>query len=88
MRIHKSDNHLNRQRCGPSKHFNQICKHPELGANGYFKVQIIEVLTINNRTDKMLLSREQFWQAQLFTLTHGMNSQEDWFSKERKGFRK
>ena len=35
-----------------------------------------------------LWSREKYWQAQLFTLIHGMNSTWDWFSSNRKGYRK
>ena len=31
-----------------------------------------------------LWSREKYWQAQLFTLTHSMNSIWDWFSSNRK----
>ena len=35
-----------------------------------------------------LWSREKYWQAQLFTLTHGMNRTWDWDSSNRKGYRK
>lgn len=60
MRIHKSGNQLNRPKCGSTKYFNAVCKHPVLGPNGRFAVHIIEVLTPNNRTANKLLSREKF----------------------------
>ena len=85
MRLHKSDNNLKNERCGAAKHFNDHkCKHPVLGPNGNFSVQIIEVIRPGKRNDDYLLQREQYWQAQLFTLTHGMNSYDDWFSKKRR----
>ena len=87
-RVHKSDNHLNNVRCGAAKHFNGNCKHATDGANGYFNIQIIEVLPPTQQNDEYLLRREQYWQAQLFTITHGMNSSEDWYSNNRKGYRK
>ena len=88
IRVHKSDNNLNNVRCGVAKHMNGCCKHPVDGTNGNMKVQIIEVLPPNRRNDAEMLKREQYWQAQLFTITHGMNSYEDWFSNNRKGYRK
>ena len=85
-RLHKSDNNLNiSERCGVAKHFNSICKHPELGPNGYFTIQIIEVIPTKLCNDEYLWDREKYWQAQLFTLTHGMNSLDDWYCKKRKG---
>ena len=35
-----------------------------------------------------LRCREKYWQAQLFTLSHRMNSTWDWYSTSRKGYRK
>ena len=88
IRVHKSDNKLNNPRCGAAKHFNSKCKHPELGPNGNMVIQILEVLPPHRRNDEYLLKREQYWQAQLFTFTHGMNSFDDWYSTKRKGYRK
>ena len=88
-RVHKSDNLNNKStRCGVAKHFNGPCKDPHLGANANMEIQIIEVIPPNNCNDEYLLKREQYWQAQLFTISHGMNSREDWYSKNRKGYRK
>ena len=37
----------------------------------------------------MLWEREKYWQAQLFTLTHnGLNSPNEWYAKNRRGYRK
>ena len=35
-----------------------------------------------------LRSREKYWQARLFTLTHGMNRTWGWVNSNRKGYRK
>ena len=35
-----------------------------------------------------LWCREKYWQAQLFTLSHRINSTWDWYSTSRKGYRK
>ena len=35
-----------------------------------------------------LWPREKYWQAQSFTLTHGMNSTCHWFISNRRGYRK
>ena len=88
VRGHKSDNKHNKTFCGVAKHFNERCKHPQLGANGYFSIQIIEVVPNHLRNDFHMLRREQYWHAQMFVITHGMNSTDDWFSSERKGHRK
>ena len=32
--------------------------------------------------------KEKYWQAQHFTLSHGMSSTRDWYSTNRKGYRK
>ena len=87
FRGHKSDNNKNNQRCGAAKHFNGSCKHPELGPNGNMKVQIIQCIPPPHN-DENLLKYEQYWQAQLFTFSHGLNSKEDWYSAKRKGYRR
>ena len=35
-----------------------------------------------------LWQREKYWQAQLFTVSKGMNCDWDWYSNYRKGYRK
>lgn len=88
MRGHKSDNHLNKsESCGVAKHFNTTsCKHPA-GANKHFSTQVIEC--VHKHTEEDLLRREQYWQAQLFTIhPYGMNSTDDWYSTKRKGYRR
>ena len=49
---------------------------------------IEEVKEGNYDLEGKLWSREKCWQAHLYTLTHGMNSAWDWFSSNRKGYRK
>ena len=36
----------------------------------------------------MLWEREKYWQAQLFTLMHGLNSPNEWYAQNRQGYRK
>ena len=36
----------------------------------------------------MLWERKKYWQAQLFTLTHGLNSPNEWYAQNRRGYRK
>ena len=36
----------------------------------------------------MLWEREKYWQAQLFTLMHGLNSPNEWYAQNRRGYRK
>ena len=38
--------------------------------------------------DKVLWERENYRQAQLFTLTHGLNNLNEWFVLNRRGYRK
>ena len=87
-RGHKSDNKTNKwERCGAAKHFNVNCKHPQQGANGYFSIQIIESIPPDQCSDDLLWEQEKYWQAQLFTITRGMNCLNDWYCKKRKGHR-
>ena len=90
FRIHKSDIKTKKDRCGTSNHFNEKCvSSPNI--HGFLQVQIIEHVvntTTNNKIDNILWSREKYWQSQLFTLTHGMNSMNELYCKKRKGHRK
>ena len=53
------------------------------------EVQLIEqVLEGNYDIEGRLWCSEKYWQAQLFTLSHGMNSTWDWYSTNRKGYGK
>ena len=88
FRVHKSDINTGKVRCGIAKHFKDQCN-----TNGKFdnlQVQVIEHVQIDDHTDleSKLWMREKYWQAQLFTLTHGLNCEAEWFSTNRKGYRK
>ena len=52
--------------------------------------QLIEKVSVNNseNIDKMLWEREKDWQAQLFTLTHGFDSPNEWYAQNRWGHKK
>ena len=71
------------KRCGVAKHF--LTKR----TNANIEVQLIEQLQKGNYDiEGKLWCREKYWQAQLFTLSHRINSTWDWYSTSRKGYRK
>ena len=84
-RGHKSDIMLKKEKCGVVKHFNSKCIPPTNDLCKYFTIQLIEALPPDNCTDEHLWKREKYWQAKLFTMTHGMNSLNDYYCKKRKG---
>ena len=86
FRVHKSDIKTKKERCGTSRHFNEKCLC-STSPFGYVKVQIIEQVYSEDPSniEEVLLYRERYWQSQLFTILHGMNSFNDLYSKKRKG---
>ena len=53
-------------------------------------MQLIEQVLVRKGEDgdKVLWEREKYWEAQLFTLTHGINSMNEWYALNRLGYRK
>ena len=53
-------------------------------------MQLIEHVLLREAEDgdKVLWEREKYWQAQLFTLTHGLNNMNEWYALNRRGYRK
>ena len=53
-------------------------------------MQLIEYVFVreDEDPDKVLWEREKYWQAQLFTLTHGLNNMNEWYALNRQGYRK
>ena len=49
------------------------------------QVQLIESLVSDLDLKNKLWEREKYWQCQLFTNTHGMNSVSDFDASKRKG---
>ena len=88
FRVHKSDINTGKERCGISKHLINYCN--ENGKFANLQIQVIECVSVGNQDDveDRLWAREKYWQAQLFTLTRGLNSPSEWFSTNRKGYRK
>ena len=89
FRVHKSDIKTKKERCGTSRHFNEKCLC-STSPFGYVKVQIIEQVYSEDPSniEEVLWYRERYWQSQLFTVTHGMNSINNLYSKKCKGYRK
>ena len=70
-----------------AKHFPCKCTNGNKVEN--IEVQLIEKVQEGNYDlEGRLWCRKKYWQVQLFTLSHGMNSTWDWYSSNRKGYRK
>ena len=56
----------------------------------HLQVQLTEKVSVQNDDDigNILLEREKYWQAQLFTLSHGLNNPNEWCALNRRGHRK
>ena len=86
FRVHKSDIKTNKDRCGTAQHFNDKCCD-SVNPHIYLQVQLIEQIVGSDCIEDRLWDREKYWQSQLFTTTHGMNSPLDLYSRQRKGCR-
>ena len=89
FRIHKSDINTRKIRCGIANHLLNVCCS-SFSKFEFLQVQLIEQVFIKDGQDieKVLWLREKFWQAQLFTLSHGLNSPSEWYALNRTGYRK
>ena len=74
FRIHKSDINTGKIKCGVASHLWNVCKSASCKTE-YLQVQLIEYVLVreDEDADKVLWGKEKYWQAQLFTLTHGLN---------------
>ena len=56
----------------------------------YFPKTNIETITVQNDDDidKVSCEREKYWQAQLFTLRHGLKNANEWYALNRRGYKK
>ena len=70
--------------CGVAKHFINTCN--SAGNLTNLKIQVIE--SLNETSNNKIWQREKYWQAQLFTLSHGLNSPYEWYNTNRRGYRK
>ena len=70
--------------CGVANYLLNVCQS-EGNRFEYLQIQLIEHVSINNskNIDKMLWERGKHWQAQLFTLTHILNSPNEWYAQNR-----
>ena len=79
----------NGKRCGMANPLLNVCCS-SFSKFECLQVQLIEQVFIKNGQDieKVLWLREKFWQAQLFTLSHGLKSPGEWYALNRKSYRK
>ena len=89
FRIQKSDINSKKDRCGVARHFTNKCWYPQ-NPHAFLKIQPIEQVSVKeeSKLDDTLWHREKYWQALLFTNSHGMNSMANLYSKKRKDYRK
>ena len=76
----------NKDHCGTAQHFNNKCLLCK-AAYIYLQFQLIEQIVGSDYIEDRLWGREKYWQSQLFTTTHGMNSPLYVYSGQRKGCR-
>ena len=89
FKIQKSDIKINKDRFCTARHFNNKCCSPN-NKHAYLNVQIIQQVFNNNQfsIEDLLLEREKYWLAQLFTNLYRMNFINDLYRMKRKGNRK
>ena len=87
FRVHKSDINTGKDRLGVVKHV--LTKCTDVGRLENIEIHLIEQVEKGDYdVEGKLWCREQYWQAQLFTLSHGMNSTWDCYSTNRKEYRR
>ena len=76
-------------RCGVANNLLNVSKSALCKAE-YFQLQLIEQVFVRKGEDidKILWETEKYWQAQLFTLTDGLNSINEWYAINGRGYRK
>ena len=89
FRIHKIDIVTGKIRCGVATHLLHVCKSATCKTE-YLEEQLIEHVFVREGedADKVFWERKKYWQAQLFTLTHGLNNMNEWYALNRRSYRK
>ena len=65
-----------------------VCVYDSGNPHIFLQVQSIESVQNDVNLEGKLWEREKYWQCQLFTNTHGMNSVSDLYLSKREGCRK
>ena len=72
----------NKKTCELAVHFNNL-RH-DISQIGFIVIEQITKFKNSTHLDQLLLTREVFWTAQLFTLNpHGLNKRREFRSKHR-----
>ena len=87
FRIHKKDIKTKKDRCGTARHVNTKCSDVQ-NPHRFLQVQLIESVVSHLDLENKLWERDKYWQCQLFTNTHSMNSVSDLYARKRKGFKR
>ena len=74
-------------RCGTARHLKTKSSDVQ-NRHRFLQVQLIESVVSDLDLENKLWEREKYWQCQLFTNTHGMNSVSDLYASKRKECRK
>ena len=89
FRIHKTDTNTGRVRCDVANHLLNVSCF-SASKFEYLQVLLIEKASVQNDDDinKVFWETKKYWQAQLFTLSHGLNNPNKWYALNRRGYRK
>ena len=89
FRIQKSDINTGKIRADVANHLLNVCLSSTSNFE-YLQEQRIENVSVQNgdNIEKILWEREKYWEAQLFTLNHGLNNHKEWNALNRRGYRK
>ena len=71
--IHESNIKTGKDRCGTVRHFNSKCSNVQ-NLHRFLQVQLILSVVNDLDLENKLWESEKYWQCQLFTNIHGMNS--------------
>ena len=89
FRIHKSDINTGKVRCGVTYHLLNVCRF-SASKFQYLQAQLIKIVSVQNDDDidKVLWEIEKYWQVQIFTLSHGLNNLNKWYTLNRGSYGK
>ena len=83
LRIQKSDIKTKKERCGTARYFNRKCCD-SYNCHIFLQVALLESVQSDIHQEGKLWERKKYWQCQLCTNIHGINSVSDLYYSKRK----
>ena len=72
-----------KDKCATARYFSNKCSDVQ-NSHRFLQVQLIESVVSDLDLENKPWEREKYWQCQLFTNTHGMNSVSNLYAGKRK----